>query len=237
MIQSPFSDSCGRRGAVAFGRLALMLLLSGGLPAVFAQSAAPAAGTGLPAALVGELRGGGFVIYIRHASTILGSGDEQNESLDRCETQRNLSDKGRSDALQIGKSLRGLGIPVGPVLSSPYCRARDTAALAFGHYLEDPDLAFVMGANADETRRRAERLRQMLGSPPDKGVNSVIVSHSANLYEAAGIFAKPEGAIYIFKPLGGGRFEQVGRILPEELGDVARKAAPLPARMLAVPAQ
>lgn len=182
------------------------------------------------AGLLGELRNGGFVIYIRHASTVHAAGDEQKEEQGRCETQRNLSDKGRGEAQQIGKTFRALGIPIGAVVASPYCRTKETAALAFGDYEEDPDLGFVMGTNADETKRRAQSLRQRLGSLPEKGVNNAIVSHSANLYEAAGVFAKPEGAVYIFKPQGGGRFEMLARILPEELSESVKKISQLPLR-------
>lgn len=227
MIRNPFPDT-GGRWAATLGRLALLAVLGTAARITSAQ-----AGAALPAALVGELRSGGFVIYIRHASTAL-VGDEQDEVMGRCETQRNLSDKGRSEAQQIGKAFRGLGIPVGTVLNSPYCRARDTATLAFGYYQDDPELGFVMGSNAEETRRRAQSLRQLLATVPARGVNSVIVSHSANLYEAAGIFAKPEGAIYVFKPLAGGRFELVARLLPEDLGEPARKTAPPQARLLGV---
>lgn len=231
--QDQFPD---RRRPARLAWLVLAAVAGAALPAA-AQPIPADSGAAVPAALLDGLRGGGYVIYMRHASTVLSSGDEQTEDLSRCDTQRNLSDKGRSDARLLRMSLRTLGIPVGTVLVSPYCRTRETAALAFGDYTEDPDLGFVMGTNADETRRRAQSLRQMLGNVPERGRNSVIVSHSANLYEAAGIFAKPEGAIYIFKPLGGGRFEALGRVLPEEWVEAAKKVAFPPARVNGVAAK
>lgn len=233
--QNPFSDRgsvCRSTGArvIRLAWLVLLVAAWGSVSPATAQPTSPVGATAVPAALLEELRGGGFVIYMRHTSTVLAGGDEQIEDLGRCDTQRNLSDKGRSDARLLRMSFRALGIPVGSVLVSPYCRTKETAALAFGEYTEDPDLGFVMGTNADETRRRAQSLRQMLGSVPEKGRNSAIVSHSANLYEAAGIFAKPEGAVYIFKPLGGGRFEAVARVLPDEWIEAAKKVALWPAR-------
>lgn len=231
--QNPFPD---RSRSPRFAWLVLAVAAWVALPAT-AQPVSADGVAAVPAALLDGLRGGGFVIYMRHTSTVLSSGDEQNEDLGRCDTQRNLSDKGRSDARLLRISFRTLGIPIGPVLASPYCRTRETAALAFGDYTEDPDLGFVMGTNADETRRRAQSLRQMLGSVPERGRNSVIVSHSANLYEAAGIFAKPEGAVYIFKPLGGGRFEALARVLPEEWIEAAKKVAFLPMRVNGVAAK
>jgi broad specificity phosphatase PhoE len=55
-----------------------------------------------------------------------------DSDLSRCETQRNLDEQSRAEARAIGQAVRALGIPVGAVLSSGYCRTRDTAALAFG---------------------------------------------------------------------------------------------------------
>jgi phosphohistidine phosphatase SixA len=46
--------------------------------------------------------------------------------------QRNLTDGGRADARAIGAAIRSLGIPIGEVLASPFCRTRETAELIFG---------------------------------------------------------------------------------------------------------
>jgi hypothetical protein len=62
----------------------------------------------------------------------------------------------------------------------------------------------------------------MLATAPAKGSNAVIVSHTANLREAAGIWPKPEGVAYVFRPLPRGGFEAVARILPDEWGGVAQ---------------
>lgn len=78
-----------------------------------------------------DLRKGGYVIFFRHAATEhIGAPDEAAD-LARCETQRNLSPEGRSQALEIGKAIKTLAIPVGAVMVSPLCRTRDTAQLAF----------------------------------------------------------------------------------------------------------
>lgn len=49
-----------------------------------------------------------------------------------CSTQRNLSEEGRRHARRIGEEFRKRQIPVGRVLSSPWCRCQETARLAFG---------------------------------------------------------------------------------------------------------
>lgn len=171
------------------------------------------------AEVLGELRRGGLVIYFRHSTT------EPNEAIDqdlaRCETQRNLSREGREQAVRIGKSIRDLRIPVGTVATSPFCRCVDTARLAFGAGKVDADLKFAMQTTPEETQRLAEALRAMLSTVPAKGTNKVIVAHTANLREAAQLWPKPEGAAYVFRPLGDGRFESVARIGPEEWSRVS----------------
>lgn len=172
--------------------------------------------------VLGELRRGGFVIYFRHAATEQTGATDEMADLTRCETQRNLSAEGRSQATQIGRAMKALHIPVGTVQASPFCRTRDTAQLAFGRATVNKDLYFVISTDAGETKRLADSLRRMLSTAPAKGTNAVLVSHSANLFEAAGVFAKPEGAAYVFRPRPDGKFEAVARILPEDWARAAK---------------
>src|SRR5215470_16976751 len=99
----------------------------------------PAAGrSALPAkpmpsvALLAELRKGGYVIYFRHTSTDFSRDDRLSKADDDCDHQRPLTDKGRTEAREIGAAFRELGIPVERVLASPRCRTMETATLAFG---------------------------------------------------------------------------------------------------------
>ncbi len=172
--------------------------------------------------VLGELRKGGFVIYFRHGPTDLtGSGDDAADMM-KCETQRNLSAEGRAQATQTGKAFRALRIPVGTVTASPFCRTKDTAKLAFGRFTVSNDLASAIGANTSETTQHTESLRRMLSTPPAKATNAVIVSHNSNLREATGIWPKPEGVAYVFRPLPEGRFEAIAMVLPEDWGEVAK---------------
>jgi phosphohistidine phosphatase SixA len=166
--------------------------------------------------VLGELRKGGLVIYFRHGATEATGPSDTTTDLSRCETQRNLSAEGRAQATRIGTAFRVLGIPVGAVESSPFCRCKDTAQLAFGRYTVNNVLFFAINVSADERKQLAESLRRMLATPPAPGTNTVIVSHTANLQEAAGIWPKPEGVAYIFRPLPDGRFEVVARAIPED---------------------
>ena len=75
---------------------------------------------------------GGYVLYFRHTATDFGQNDEQMTGFEDCANQRNLTDGGRADARAIGAAIRSLGIPIGDVLASPFCRTRETAELIFG---------------------------------------------------------------------------------------------------------
>ena len=73
------------------------------------------------------------IIFIRHAIAP-GNGDPQNFDISNCSTQRNLSKNGELQALKIGKFFKGNDIKLTKVLSSEWCRCKDTAKIAFGNY-------------------------------------------------------------------------------------------------------
>ena len=75
------------------------------------------------------LRAGGHVALMRHADAPGGAGDPPGFRVDDCATQRNLSEKGRADAAKIGVRLKQEGIAFEKILSSPWCRCKDTATL------------------------------------------------------------------------------------------------------------
>jgi phosphohistidine phosphatase SixA len=149
--------------------------------------------------LLEAMREGGFVIYFRHAAT--DTAYDQDVDLESCATQRNLSQLGRDQSRDIGEGFRELGIPVGMVRSSEFCRARETAELAFGMVTLDPDLTpFTTPSPVDEGQQ-TEALRDMLGTQPETGTNTVIVAHQFNITEAAGI-ELAEGEAAVFMPVG-----------------------------------
>src|SRR5438270_949170 len=65
-----------------------------------------------PAQLLAELRKGGYILYFRHAATDYSQNDEKMKSIEDCANQRNLIDRGRSDARIVAAAIRRLGIPV-----------------------------------------------------------------------------------------------------------------------------
>jgi phosphohistidine phosphatase SixA len=168
-------------------------------------------------ALVEALRAGGHVIYFRHADT--GPAYlEQGVDLERCETQRNLNEDGRRDAEQIGAAFRGLGIPVGEVKSSQFCRCKDTAQLAFGRYTVERRLTGVSRApEAEQGRLQASReLKRLLAAMPSAGSNTVLVSHGFNLWDAEGFHLGTQGEAAVYRPDGRGGYRLIARLMPRD---------------------
>lgn len=150
--------------------------------------------------LLEALREGGFVIYFRHAAT--DTGYDQNVDLAYCATQRNLSQRGKDQSVKIGDGFETLGIPVGEVRSSEYCRAKETAALAFGEVELDPNLTPVVDVvDEDEEARKAAALVELLSTSPEPGTNRVIVAHQANIAAVLPDLELDEGEAAVFLPL------------------------------------
>jgi|GEM_PF-320725 len=176
------------------------------------------------AELVASLKKGGHVIYIRHTTTDVSKTDQNREDLSDWTKQRNLSDKGRREALGIGLAMRALGIPLADVIVSPYCRCIETGKLAFGKAQVSKDLAFSVAEDKKDAEQLAKALKVMLGTKPAGQTNSVLISHSGNLQDAAQIFPKPEGVTMIFKPQGNGAFELVQRLEAQQWLQLAEKS-------------
>lgn len=168
------------------------------------------------AQIVAALRQGGYVIYFRHGSTEATPDDRLPVDLNDCSTQRALSAKGREQATAIGQAIERLGIPIGEVLASPFCRTRETAMLAFGRERDEPDVQ-NMETVKDEADRAARiaTLRRLLSTPPAAGTNRVIVAHVSTLSAATGVTVS-EGGAAIFRPAGNGNYTLVAFVTAEE---------------------
>ena len=83
--------------------------------------------------LINQLEKGGKLIFIRHAYAP-GNGDPNNFNLNDCSTQRNLSNIGRKQAQYIGAFFRENKIKIDKVLSSEWCRCKETAKIAFKNF-------------------------------------------------------------------------------------------------------
>ena len=83
----------------------------------------------------GLLKKGGNLILIRHAYAP-GNGDPSNFDINDCSTQRNLNREGIIESQTLGKFFLKNKIKIDKVLSSEWCRCKDTAFYAFKNYEE-----------------------------------------------------------------------------------------------------
>ena len=172
------------------------------------RSAAPAHERA-PAALLGELKRGGYTIYIRHTTTDFSRDDMKSRSDDDCANQRPLTDQGRDEARRIGADIRKLGLPIGDVLASPRCRTVEVAKLAFGNYKIAPEARG--GIVSKEPITRYDGLRALFDKGPLNNKNTIIVSHGNPFYATAGAPYLGEGEAAVIKSLGND-FEVIARI-------------------------
>jgi broad specificity phosphatase PhoE len=172
-------------------------------------------------ALVDALRQGGYTIYFRHAATdwtrddyVMAEGDWTSCDPDR---MRQLTNEGRDQARRIGEAIRALDIPVGRILSSEYCRARETAKLMnLGYVSPTRSLMNTRVANlVGGDKAVILRAQQEIGRHPVEGTNTVLVAHG-NLMRAATGFYTDEGGAAVFAPIGDGDFTLVALIASEE---------------------
>ena len=178
----------------------MRLVLLAALLLASAASAEPSA------ELLARLREGGFVLYLRHTSTDFSHNDSRMQSYEDCANQRNLTDRGREEARVLGEHVRRLGIPIGEVRASPFCRTMETARLAFGKATATQE---VRGGPVEAARY--EPLRKLLSSPVPAGTNRVISSHGNPFYALAGPPYLAEGEIAVVRPEGE-RFTVFARI-------------------------
>lgn len=170
------------------------------------------------AELVKALQQGGHIIYFRHAQTEKDYADQVSAKMGDCSTQRMLSEDGWQQAKKIGQGFSDLKIPVGEVYSSEYCRAWQTADIAFGRYKKMSALNFPPSEDYTETQTKQMRdaVMPMLIAIPAPGTNTVIVGHDDIFEAATGIYPEPQGIAYILKPDGKGNFEIIANVQAEE---------------------
>ena len=97
------------------------------------------------------LKEGKKLIFIRHAIAP-GGGDPIDFNILRCETQRNLSKEGIAQSKNIGKFFSENNIKIDKVLSSEWCRCKQTTQYAFNKYETKSFLNSFLVKNFQATR-------------------------------------------------------------------------------------
>ena len=126
--------------------------------------------------LIDQLEEGGKLIFIRHAYAP-GSGDPDNFNLNDCSTQRNLSKEGQRQAEYIGEFFRNNKVKIDKVLSSEWCRCKETAKIAFKNFSTNSFLnSFYSSKFAKNKDKQVKALKEYIKKfKSDK--NLVLVTH------------------------------------------------------------
>ena len=120
---------------------------------------------------------GNKIILIRH-SIAPGSGDPSGFKIKDCKTQRNLSKEGIDQSKKIGKLFKINQIKIDQVLSSQWCRCRDTAKYAFKNYKEFSALNSTFQPPYDKNaKKQIKELKRYIKNWNGNGSNLVLVTH------------------------------------------------------------
>ena len=156
------------------------LLLAAALVAAFFLSPLPTAAD----ARFARLSEPSIVAILRHAFAP-GTGDPASVKLDDCTTQRNLDARGREQARKIGAAIRAAGATVDRVVTSQWCRCRDTARFLDLGPVEDLPALNSFFRNRDRAGPQTAELRHFLfGLPPGETV--ILVTHCVNIRALTG---------------------------------------------------
>jgi phosphohistidine phosphatase SixA len=155
----------------------------------------------------------GHVVLMRHADAP-GTGDPAGFRLGDCATQRNLGERGRDQARRLGDEFRRRAIPVALVLSSQWCRTRETAELmALGPVEDEPTALNSFFGRPGERDAATAALRRRLATLPAEAGLVVMVTHQVNITALTGVFPA-SGEMVVLKRDATGAIAAVGRLPP-----------------------
>ncbi len=155
------------------------------------------------------LRRGEAFAMIRHALAP-GTGDPANFDVTDCSTQRNLDDAGRRQAERLGDLFRSKGISEADMVTSAWCRCRDTADLmALGE-------VSVLSPLNSFFRDRAREAAQMAAlddwlAARQSTVPLVMVTHQVNITAFTDVYPS-SGEIIFATRAATGNVRVIGRV-------------------------
>jgi hypothetical protein len=176
--------------------------------------------------LVSSLKDGGYVIVFRHGATDDSQKDVYPFRFDDMSAQRQLSEKGRELARELGVALKKLGVPIGEVYTSRLNRAVESGKLLGGKDVSPVDELTDSGAgsasamaNPDGKNAKAGRaVRDLVNAAPKPGVNNLAVTHKTNVADAFGKEFSDirEGEALVYKTSSSGPAALIVRVQANE---------------------
>jgi Histidine phosphatase superfamily (branch 1) len=174
--------------------------------------------------LVAALKQGGHVIVFRHGATDDSQKDIYPFNFDDMKAQRQLSEKGRDMARQIGTAIKKLGIPIGEIYTSRLNRAIETGKLLSCKEVKPVDAltdsgagsASAMASPGGGNAKAGLAMRELVNAAPKAGTNTFLVTHKTNIADAFGKEAGDvqEGEAFIYRSTGPAASTFVTRVKP-----------------------
>jgi len=150
-----------------------------------------------------------LVVLMRHTQPAGGNPLTWDES-GNCKGESMLTASGEAHAKRIGEAFAAHGVKP-RVISSPMCRCRDTARLAFGDDLvTDENLREVASADSDRMKR-FERKAQSLIASYRGSVPVVLVSHRPNI-DLLTMELISDGELLVGRANANGEIDVLGKI-------------------------
>ena len=144
------------------------------------------------------LNEGGKLIFIRHPYAP-GGGDPDNFDISNCASQRNLNEEGIEQAKKIGNFFLEKNIMIDKILSSEWCRCKQTAKYAFKNYETKSFLnSFFSQKFADNKDKQIKQLKKYIKKWNGKS-NLIFVTHYVVILETLKISASSGEIIVVDK--------------------------------------
>ena len=147
-----------------------------------------------------KLLEGGYILHFRHAERqkwidvqmydALES-DVHNKGINQSRLAENdyfkdavcLNERGLIQSKAMGEHIKNINFPIGYVISSPSCRSRQTAELAFGGYDELKRILVHAGPYTESAKENTNKLVNLyLSLPILKGTNTIVSSHNSVIH-------------------------------------------------------
>ena len=128
------------------------------------------------------LNDGGKIIFIRHAYAP-GGGDPINFDISDCSTQRNLNEEGIVQSINIGNFFLKNDIKIDKILSSEWCRCKETAKYAFKKFETKSFLNSIFSQKfVNNKNQQIKELKEYVQNWDSKK-NLVLVTHYVIILE------------------------------------------------------
>ena len=167
---------------------------------------------------------GGYILFFRHGERYKAEPHQALQTYDAYELNKNikaensyfkkfvcLNEEGKAQAKFIGEVFNDLKVPVGKVISSPSCRARQTANIAFGKIDVIHNTLVHKSPWFEKDSDFYSNVKEvLLKHKPEKGKNIIVTAHNSVLerdvfdevFQENLRYGIQEGGFYVIKQEG-----------------------------------